>query len=151
MKKLIIALVLAMVMVVGFSLPAFAWGGENTDVDVSPIVIDTGGSPLWVGYSITASGTVTIVANATAGGAFVAIAVANSDGGFSVVDPSSATISSGSSSFKRLWHRVLRCHRQCRCRAGLRMVVHLHPHRVGVVHRHPGRRGTDAVGHHLPG
>ena len=97
MKKLLFAVALALVMMAVSAPAVFAWGGENADVAVSPITIDTGGNPLWVGYGVTASGTVTIVADASAGGALFALAVADSSANFSISDPSSVVIAAGSS------------------------------------------------------
>lgn len=97
MKKLIIALVLAVVMVAGFSLPAFAWGGEDVDVDVSGIVIGGG-----TGFNevLNVSGTVIITTVAESHPATWqwGYASGNSQADYGITAPDGSPIAIGSNS-----------------------------------------------------
>ena len=60
-KKILMAITLALVLLVAFSIPVFAGGGEDVKVEVSDITIVGSG---WVYSYVTASGTVVVTATA---------------------------------------------------------------------------------------
>ena len=91
-KKIGIALILALVMVLGLAAPALAWGEVN--VECSDIDAPDAG---YVGSEVTASGTVTITSTSETGG-FIPVTAAGSDAGFSVTSPDSIAVAGGSSS-----------------------------------------------------
>lgn len=98
-KRIATALLVALTALLGLAVPALAWGGETTDVSVSPITI-TGNTN--VGQTVTLSGTVTVTSSADAGGAFFAAAYADSNAYFSVDNPNATTVASGSNSQSQL-------------------------------------------------
>lgn len=94
MKRLITALVTTVLLMALLVSPVLAWGGDaDTGIDVSSIDAPSQG---YLGDTVTASGTVTITSTADAG--FLSLSAAESDAWYSVSNPDSAVVDSGSHS-----------------------------------------------------
>lgn len=99
MKKILFALVLALVLILSISPVVLAADPIVVDVQVSPIVVvDSSGNPVVtspIGSPLTASGTVTITSQSGAPG-FPAHAEADSNAYYGVTDPNGGPIDGGS-------------------------------------------------------